>query len=136
MLTILASYAQEESRSVSENMKLRIKMNFEAGIPWGAKLYGYVYEKGKLEIIPDEAKVVRFIYDYFLSGMGVGSIAKKLNQEDYQNREKRSWGRSSLRNILSNYNYTGNLILQKTYRENHINKKTKLNNGVLPKYHV
>lgn len=136
MLSILASYAQEESRSVSENMKWRIKKNFEEGKPWNYIIYGYTCENGKFEIVPNEAKVVRLIYDYFLAGMGVGSITKRINDEGYLTRRDKSWSKSSVRYILTNYNYTGNLILQKTYRENHINKKTKLNDGELPKYHV
>lgn len=136
MLSILASYAQEESRSVSENMKWRIKKNFEEGKPWNYIIYGYTCENGKFEIVPNEAKVVRLIYDYFLAGMGVGSITKRINDEGYLTRRDKSWSKSSVRYILTNYNYTGNLILQKTYRENHINKKIKLNDGELPKYHV
>lgn len=71
MLSILASYAQEESRSVSENMKWRIKKNFEEGKPWNYIIYGYTCENGKFEIVPNEAKVVRLIYDYFLARMGL-----------------------------------------------------------------
>ena len=136
MLTILASYAQEESRSVSENMKWRIKRNFEEGKPWNHILYGYVCDNNRFEIVPDEAKVIRLIYDFFLSGMGVVSITKRINEEGYLTRRNKKWCKSSVRYILSNYNYTGNLILQKTYRENHITKKTIINNGELPKYHA
>lgn len=136
MLSILASYAQEESRQVSENMKWRIKRDFEKGKPWGFLVYGYVYRNGKIDIIPEEARVVRFIYDYFLSGMGVVKIAKKLNEEGYRTRKCGRWSKSSVRTILSNYDYTGNLILQKTYSENHITKKKLFNNGELPKYHA
>ncbi len=136
MLSILASYAQEESRQVSENMKWRIKRDFEKGKPWGFLVYGYVYRNGKIDIIPEEARVVRLIYDYFLSGMGVVKIAKKLNEEGYRTRKCGRWSKSSVRTILSNYDYTGNLILQKTYSENHITKKKLFNNGELPKYHA
>lgn len=136
MLTILASYAQEESRSVSENMKWRIKKNFEEGKPWNYIVYGYFCDNGRFEIIPNEAKVIRLIYDYFLSGMGVGSITKRINEEGYVTRKNKKWCKSSIRNILTNYNYTGNLILQKTYRENHITKRKKINKGELPKYNA
>lgn len=74
MLSILASYAQEESRSVSENMKWRIKKNFEEGKPWNYIIYGYTCENGKFEIVPNEAKVVRLIYDYFLLSRDGGWI--------------------------------------------------------------
>lgn len=136
LLTILASYAQEESRQVSENMKWRIKRNFEEGKPWNYIVYGYSCDNGKYEIIPNEARVIRLIYDYFLSGMGVGLITKRINEEGYLTRKNKKWSKSSVRHILTNYNYTGNLILQKTYRENHITKKTLVNNGELLKYHA
>ncbi len=136
MITILASYAQEESRQVSENMKWRIRKNFEEGKTWNSVIYGYSYDDGIFKIIPHEAHVVRLIYDYYLSGMGVGAVTKKINEEGYLTRKNKKWNQSSVRYILTNYNYTGNLILQKTYTENHLTKKKKLNNGYLPKYHV
>ncbi len=68
--------------------------------------------------------------------MGVGSITKRINEEGYVKRKNKKWCKSSIRNILTNYNYTGNLILQKTYRENHITKRKKINKGELPKYHA
>lgn len=136
MITILASYAQEESRQVSENMKWRIRKNFEEGKTWNSVIYGYSYDDGIFKIIPYEAQVVRLIYDYYLSGMGVGAVTKKINEEGYLTRKNKKWNKSSVRYILTNYNYTGNLLLQKTYTENHLTKKKKLNNGYLPKYHV
>ena len=72
----------------------------------GFLVYGYVYRNGKIDIIPEEARVVRLIYDYFLSGMGVVKIAKKLNEEGYRTRKCGRWSKSSVRTILSNYDYT------------------------------
>ena len=63
MMTILASYAQEESRSASENQKWRIKRNFEGGVPWNGTMLGYRLKNGRYEIIPAEADLVRRIYD-------------------------------------------------------------------------
>ena len=62
MLTLLASFAQEESFSVSENMKWRIRRNFEAGKPWCGVMLGYRQKDGRYEIVPDEAEVVRRIF--------------------------------------------------------------------------
>ena len=62
MMTILASYAQEESRSASENQKWRIKRNFEAGIPWDGTLLGYRLKNSHYVIVPKEAELVRRIY--------------------------------------------------------------------------
>ena len=134
MMTILASYAQEESRSASENQKWRIKRNFEAGIPWDGTLLGYRLENGHYVVVPKEAELVRRIYNEYLSGRGYPSIAKTLNDEGIPSRFGGKWNQSSISRVLSNYTYTGNLLLQKTFRENHITKKRITNMGELPKY--
>lgn len=136
LITLLASYAQEESRSASENQKWRVKKNFQEGIPWNQVLYGYRFETDHFIVIPEEATVIRLICDMYLSGMGVIAIMKRLNEEGYTTRNGNKWNIGSIRDILENYNYTGNLVLQKTFRKDHISKKTLVNNGELPKYHV
>ena len=83
MLSILASYAQEESLSASENQKWRVKRNFEEGIPWRFFMLGYRRENGKLAIVPEEAEIVRSIFDDYLAGKGVTAIAKRLNESGY-----------------------------------------------------
>ena len=136
LITLLASYAQEESRSVSENQKWRVKKNFQEGIPFNHMLYGYRFEKDKFVVVPEEANVIRLMCDSYLSGMGVIAIEKMLNEKGYRTRSGALWPHEYIREILMNYNYTGNLILQKTYRSDHISKKTLKNYGELPKYHV
>lgn len=68
MLSILASFAQEESKSVSDNMKWRIQSNFKKGMPCNATILGYRYENGVLIVEPKEAKIVRFIFEFYLDG--------------------------------------------------------------------
>ena len=136
MLTILASYAQEESRSASENQKWRIKRNFEEGMPWNGAMLGYRLKDGRYEIVPKEAALVRRIYNEYLAGDGYQAIAKRLTEEGVPSRFGGKWNQSVVSKILSNYTYTGNLLLQKTFRENHITKKTVINHGELPKYHA
>lgn len=136
MLSILASYAQEESLSASENQKWRIKRNFENGMPWNGTLLGYRYKDGTYIIVPEEAEIVHFIFDQCLSGKGITAIMKILNEKGIPTRNGNAWGKSSVMRVLRNYAYTGNLLLQKTYRENHITKRTRQNNGELPKYHI
>lgn len=136
MLTILASYAQEESLSASENQKWRIRRNFENGMPWTGTMLGYRYDNGKYVIVPEEAEVVRFIFDSYLSGMGFTAIMKTLNEKGVPTRNGNTWCKNSVVKVLRNYAYTGNLLLQKTYRENHLTKRILLNNGELPKYHI
>lgn len=136
MLTILASYAQEEAKSVSENMKWRIKKNFEEGKIWSAKILGYRAKNGKFIIEPKEAEVVKRIYDLYLNGLSIHRITRLLNEEHVRTRDGDHFVYSAVRNILKNYNYTGNLILQKTYRLDYVSKKTKINNGEKTKYIV
>lgn len=76
------------------------------------------------------------IFQFYLDGLGKEGIAKKLNALGYKTRMGAKWSDSSVRQILDNYDYTGNLILQKTYRLDYISKKTVVNHGELPKYHV
>ena len=136
MLTILASYAQEESRSVSENMKWRIKKNFEEGMPWNGGMLGYRIGDGQYVVIAEESDVVKRIYAEFLEGKGTNAIAKGLNEDKIPTRFGERWHPSVIAKILRNYTYTGNLLLQKTFVENHITKKNKINQGELPQYHV
>ena len=136
MLSILASYAQEESLSASENQKWRIKRNFENGIPWSGTMLGYRYQNGELILVPEEAEIIKLIFDSYLSGMGITAIMKMLNENKHITRLGNKWNNNGVARILRNYTYTGNLILQKTYRENHLTKRTLRNNGELPQYHI
>lgn len=136
MMTILASYAQEESLSASENIKWRVKENFAQGIPWNYTLYGYRNDNGVYSIVPSEAAVIREIYAEYLSGMGISTITKKLIESDAPTRCGGRWCGSTVSQILRNYTYTGSLLLQKTYRENHLTKFKRENNGELPQYHA
>lgn len=136
MLTLLASYAQEESRSASENVKWRIHKMFEKGIPTPGSMFGYHWENGTLEIVPEEAAVVRQIYADYLSGMGCCSIAKKLTQSGIKPKRGNLWSENSIRNMLRNEKYAGRLLLQKTYKLDHISKKKMINHGEMPMYYV
>lgn len=136
MLTLLASVAQEESRMTSERMKWRVRKNFEEGVPWNVTILGYTLRNGRFVIVPEEAAIVRQIYDLYLSGKGYAAIADILNAADAKTRYGRVWNFTSVRWVLRNYAYTGNLLLQTTYSENHITKRMRLNTGEMPMYHA
>jgi site-specific DNA recombinase len=136
MLSILASFAQAESLSASENQKWRVKKNFTEGMPWNGTMLGYRYNKGRFVIEPNEAKLVKRIYSDYIAGKGTTAIANALNAEGVSTRLGFTWHPSSIQKILRNYNYTGNLLLQKTFRKDHLTKRTLINNGELPKYHA
>lgn len=137
ILTFLATFAQEESRSTSENMKWRIRKEFEQGMMWGGNsCMGYKLEDKQLFLVPDEAEIVRMIYQLYVEGKGADTIGKILNSKGVEPKNSPRWNRSSIMTILSNYNYTGDLILQKTFRENHLSKRKMINTGELDKYAV
>jgi len=136
MLSILASYAQEESLSASENQKWRVRQNFENGQPWRGFMLGYRYKDGQYIVVPEEAEVVRSIYADFLDGKGVTAIMKRLNSEGILTQQGFTWHKSAITRILKNYTYTGNLLLQTKFRENHLTKRTLVNHGQLPQYHA
>ena len=137
ILTFLAVFAQEESRSVSENMKWRVKKDFEQGIMWGGKsCLGYKLENRKLVLVPEEAEIVKHIYHLYIEGYGDQTICKILERDGIKPYMGKRWHTSSIYNILNNYNYTGDLILQKTFRENYLTKKKKTNHGEFDKYFI
>ena len=134
MLSILASFAQAESLSASENQKWRIRRNFEEGKPWCGVMLGYRQDDGRFVIVPEEAEIVKRIYSEFLSGKGIVAIVNGLNEDGVLTQKGFTWHKSSVSRILRNYNYTGNLLLQRFYSEDHITKKKLENNGELPRF--
>ena len=136
MLTILASYAQEESLSASENQKWRVKQKFLNGEPWHSVMLGYRAKGGRFVIVPEEAEIVRSIFADYLDGKGVLAIMKRLNESGIMTQPGFTWHQASVQRILRNYTYTGNLLLQTKFRENHLTKRTRVNNGELPQYHI
>lgn len=137
MLSILASFAQEESRSISENVKWGTRKRFEQGIPNGKfSIYGYRWENDHLVIIEEEAKIIRRIYDEYLSGKSRIQIEKQFDAEGIRTRAGYKWMDSNIKVILTNIHYTGNLLFQKEYVVDPISGKTRKNRGQLPQYFV
>jgi len=136
MMTILASYAQEESLSTSENQKWRIRKNFAEGKPWSGTIHGYQYENGKYVIVSEEAALIQKIFQLYMEGHGYNAIAKRLNDEGFETRNGKPWYQSTIMAILRNTAYTGDLLLQKTYRENHMTKRKRFNQGEHPMFWV
>ena len=137
MLTLLASFAQEETRSISENEKWSVKKRFEQGIPTGRpRFLGYRWEGDTLVVIPEEAEIVKRIYQNFLDGKSRLETERELAAEGISSINGKRMTDSQLRNILKNISYTGNLLLQKEYVVDPISKKSKKNRGELPQYFV
>lgn len=136
MISLLAIYAEEEARSASENQLWRIQKRFQNGEPWVGKMLGYRFVNGEMVVIPEEAEIVRQIYSDYLSGMGQYAIAKKLIMQGVSPDNGNTWSRTSIRKILTNEKYMGNMILQKTFRPDFRTKKTRTNKGEKPFYYV
>ncbi|NLB56261.1 MAG: recombinase family protein, partial [Lentisphaerae bacterium] len=137
MLTILASYAQEESRSASENQKWRIRKSYEQGevLQW-RHLFGYDITKDSVTVNPVQAEIVREIFDRAISGESFGTISRDLNKRGIKTAFGNTWHQSRIRDILSCEKYIGDAVLQKKYVNNHIEKKLVKNNGKLPMYYA
>lgn len=137
VLTLLASVAQEEARSVSENQKWRIRKDFEKGLIWGGNnTYGYRIVNKKMVLVPEEAKLIKRIFQLYIGGLGFHKIRKLLNDEGIPAMHAKKWNKASIQQIIANINYTGDLLLQKTYHENYLTKKTKINKGELDQFLV
>ena len=137
MLTLLASFAQEEVRSLSDNVKWGTRKRFEKGIPNGRfQIYGYRWDGDHLVVEPEEAKIVKLIYDNFLNGLSAESTEKQLEEMGVKSYKGQHFGNTSIRQILGNITYTGNLLFQKEYTIDPISKKSRKNQGELPQYWV
>ncbi len=137
MLSILASFAQEESRSISENIKWATRKRFEQGIPNGRfNVYGYRWEDENLVIVPEEAAVVKRIFQNFLDGKSRLETERELEAEGIRTRQGCVMRDSNLHKILTNVTYAGNMLFQKEFISDPISKKRKQNKGELPQYWV
>lgn len=137
MLSILASFAQEESRSISENVKWGTRKRFEQGIPNGQfGIYGYRWKNDCLVVEPEEAKIVKLIYDNYLNGISAEKTEKQLEEMGVKSYTGGHFSGTSIRTILSNVTYAGSLLLQKEYISDPITGKRKRNKGELPQYYV
>lgn len=139
LIGLFSVIAQAESENISGNVKWGINQRMKNGnFRSNFSCYGYRKgENGIPEIIPEQAEVVRIIYDRYLDGQSVCQIADYLNEHHYPTRMgKMDWQSTSVGNILKNEKYSGDLILQKTYTTDPISKKKKVNHGEMPKYLV
>jgi DNA invertase Pin-like site-specific DNA recombinase len=137
MMTILASFAQEESRSLSENVKWAIRKGFKEGKTNSFCIFGYRWDGEKFIVHPEEAEAVRLIYANFLNGISAEQTAKQLTEMGVKSYTGLSeFSATSVRAILRNDKYTGVLRLQKTYVLDHISHKYMINKGELPVYLV
>ena len=138
MLTILSAFAQEESKSASDNQRWRIRKGFEDGeLMCLRTMFGYrISKEDGIEIDPEQAQIVREIYARVIRGETLNSIARWLNRNGIHGAYGGKWNTPRLRDLISNEKYTGNALLQKVYVNNHIEKKRIKNKGEVPQYYA
>lgn len=140
LLTIMASLAQQESQSLSQNVKLGFQYRYQQGqiTVNHNRFLGYTKdEKGQLIIDPDEAVVVRRIYREYLEGASLQQICRGLEADGIlTGAGKQKWRPETLHKILKNEKYIGDALLQKTYTVDFLEKKRVPNNGLVPQYYV
>lgn len=133
MLTIMSSLAQEESRSISENVRWGKRRSMEAGNVHLAYSRFLGYRKGadgRPEIVEEEAAIVQDIYAMYLDGRSIQCIADTLTKRKIPTPAgKDRWSFSTVRSILSNEKYKGEALLQKTYTVDYLTKEVRKNNG-------
>ncbi|WP_163195593.1 recombinase family protein [Clostridium thermarum] len=139
MLTVLSSFAQEESKNISDNLKWRVKKKFERGelIINTTRFLGYDKDEyGDLVINPKEAEIVKRIFEDYLKGKGTFTIAKELNADRVPTVAGGRWQESTILSILKNEKYKGDAILQKYYTPDHLRKVSVRNEGVIDSYYI
>ena len=140
LITIMSSLAQEESRSISENVTWGHRKRMADGKVSVAYSNFLGYDRGEnggLVVNPEQAKIIRLIYGEFLSGLSFHAIAEKLTGLGIKTpRGKDKWSQTTVRGILTNEKYKGCALLQKTYTPDFLTKKQVVNNGAVPQYYV
>ncbi len=136
MLTIMSSLAQEESRSISENVRWGQQQSMRKGKVHLAYKRFLGYKKGadgRPEIVEEEAAIVRDIYDWYISGKTINDIATRLTAKGIPTPAgKAKWSVSTVRSILGNEKYKGEALLQKTYTVDYLTKEVRKNTGEVP----
>ena len=137
-LTFPGMIAQQESESISGNMRWSYKKRMESGeFNCCTPAYGFDLENGKLVINDAEAKIVKRIYDMYLRGVGKQRIADTLNEESVPKKYgEKKWHHSMISYILSNERYIGDALLQKNYTTDTVPFRKRLNKGQKPQYYV
>lgn len=130
--------AQQESESISGNLRWSYRKRMESGeYNCNAPAYGYELINGQLVVKETEAEVIRRIFNLYLQGNGLQTIANILNDENIPRRyAQEKWYSSTISYILNNERYMGDALLQKNYKTLTLPHKKKRNNGELPKYYV
>ena len=140
LITIMSSLAQEESRSISENVTWGQRKRMADGkvsLPYKHFLGYRKGADGLPEIVPEEAEIVRNIYRWFMEGKTPTGIARTLTEQGVPTPAgKEQWCSSTVKSILTNEKYKGSALLQKRFTVDFLTKKSKVNEGEVPQYYI
>jgi len=140
LLTIMASLAQQESQSLSQNVKLGLQYRYQQGKVQvnHNRFMGYTKdEEGNLIIVPEEAEIIKRIYREYLEGKSLAGIGRDLEKDDILTAAgKPRWRPETIKKILLNEKYIGDALLQKTFTVDFLTKKRVKNEGQVPQYYV
>lgn len=137
MLTILAAFAQEESRTISERCTKGRRMREANGQVQWSEIYGYERKDGTdYRIVESQAKVIRRIFNEYETGASTGDIARSLNADGISTKAGFDWSAEKVSKILKNEKYAGDILTNKTYTLNHLTHKAVKNHGEVPQIHL
>lgn len=139
ILTILSALAQDESRSISDNIRWSFQKNFQAGKPHVnlKRMLGYDKDTdGNWIIIPEQAEIVRYIFERFVCGQTANKIAKELNAMGKTTINGNKWIAGGVLIVLRNEKYVGDVEMQKTITKDFLTHRSVANKGEAPKYYV
>ncbi len=138
-ITLRGILAQDESRNISENIQWGIQRKFEKGEIYTKykNFMGYTCVDGEIVVVPEQAEVVRKIFDLYLHGLTLGQIKAYLESQGIKTvTGKEIWDTKTIQRILTNEKYKGDTMLQKTFTEDFMTGKKKRNDGQRDKYYV
>lgn len=130
LLTVLAAFAQEESRSISENLKWGIRKRYEMGQVRWTPLYGFrLNEQSEVVLDPAESQTVKMIFNFYRKGMALPAIVDYLNRAEIPSPRDSSWTATTVQGLLKNERYVGDIRLQKWVSKDHLSHTCIPNDG-------
>lgn len=128
-----------ESRSISDNIRWSIQKKFQSGVPHInlKRMLGYeLGENKQWVIVPEQAEIIRYIFDRFVKGQTANKIAQELNQMEKFTVNGKKWSASSILIVLRNEKYVGDIEMQKTITKDFLTHRSSINKGEAPRYYV
>ena len=136
VLTLLAAYAEEEARSVSENIRWHVQSNFRQGLSWSVEMFGYRQKNSRLEIVPEEAELLRMAAKMYLDGANPLDLERAFAEAGAVGRRGGRLTGDHIVKLLCNEKIAGDMVLQKTFVDDPIAKNNRKNTGERPQYYV